>query len=43
MTMWQFFAAVDGYIQANTTDDGKSLSKSEIEDVWQYLQAKGNA
>lgn len=40
MTMWQFFAAMDGYIKANSPDDGKSLSKSEVDDVWKYLQAK---
>jgi hypothetical protein len=38
--MWQFMAAVDGYIKANTTDDKKTLSKSEVHDVWQYLKAK---
>lgn len=43
MSMWQFMAAVDGYIKANSTEDKKSLSKSEANDVWQYLQAKGNA
>lgn len=43
MSMWQFFAAVDGYIKANTSDDGKSLSNSEVDDVWRYLQTKGNA
>lgn len=43
MSVWQFFAAVDGYIKANTTEDKKSLSKSEANDLWRYLEAKGNA
>lgn len=43
MSMWQFMAAVDGYIKANSTEDKKSLSKSESNDIWQYMQAKGNA
>lgn len=40
MSVWQFMAAVDGYIKANTTEDKKALSRSEVNDVWQYLQAK---
>lgn len=40
MSMWQFMAAVDGYIKANTSEDKKALSKSEVNDVWKYLQAK---
>ncbi|NKC04450.1 hypothetical protein HED55_18110 [Ochrobactrum haematophilum] len=28
MSMWQFMAAVDGYVTANSTDDG-GLSKKE--------------
>jgi hypothetical protein len=43
MTMWQFMAAVDGYIKANTSEDDKGLSKSEIDEVWQWMQAKGTA
>lgn len=43
MSMWQFMAAVDGYIRANSTDDGKSLSKSEVDDLWKWLQVKGTA
>jgi hypothetical protein len=41
--MWQFMAAVDGYITANTADDGKSLSKAEANDIWKYLEMKGTA
>jgi hypothetical protein len=36
--MWQFMAAVDGYITANSTDDGKSLSKKEADDIWKRMQ-----
>lgn len=38
MTMWQFMAAVDGYIQANSQDDGKALSKKEADDIWKRMQ-----
>lgn len=40
--MWQYMAAVDGYAKANAADDGK-LSAQEVDDVWQWLQTKGNA
>lgn len=40
MSMWQFMAAVDGYIKANTSEDKKTLSRSEVNDVWQYLESK---
>jgi hypothetical protein len=40
MSMWQFMAAVDGWIKANTSDDKKTLSRTEVNDVWEYLKAK---
>ena len=40
MSMWQFMAAVDGWIKANTSEDKKALSNAEVNDVWKYLQAK---
>lgn len=36
MSVWQFMAAVDGYVEANSTDDG-SLSAKEIDDLWDWL------
>jgi hypothetical protein len=42
MSMWQYLAAVDGYVKANSPDDGK-LSSAEIDDVWQWMQTKGTA
>jgi len=36
MSMWQFMAAVDGYVEANTADDG-SLTTQEIDDLWDWL------
>jgi hypothetical protein len=37
--MWQFMAAVEGYVKAHTPDDG-NLTDSEINDVWEWLQSK---
>ncbi|MNL52494.1 hypothetical protein D3C87_1756780 [compost metagenome] len=37
MTVWQFMAAVDGYVEANTPDDG-SLTTQEIDELWDWVQ-----
>lgn len=39
MSMWQFMTAVDGYVKANSPDDGK-LTSSDVDDVWEWLQSK---
>jgi hypothetical protein len=36
MSMWQFMAAVDGYVEANTADD-RSLTTKEIDELWDWL------
>ena len=36
MSMWQFMAAVDGYVKANSTDDG-GLSQAEKEELWEWV------
>lgn len=35
MSVWQYLAAVDGYVKANSTEKG--LSQSEIDDIWGWL------
>jgi hypothetical protein len=37
MSVWQFMAAVDGYVEANTQDDG-SLTPAEIDELWDWVQ-----
>lgn len=39
MSMWEFSAALDGYIEANTTD-GKSvrMSDEEADEIWDWMQ-----
>ncbi|SOC93552.1 hypothetical protein SAMN05216358_3731 [Rhizobium sp. AN5] len=37
MSVWQFMAAVDGYVEANTPDDG-SLTTKEIDELWDWVQ-----
>lgn len=36
MSVWQYMAAIDGYIKANSSDDGE-LSAAEIDDLWKWL------
>lgn len=34
MSMWQFFAALNGYIDANTPRQANKLTEFEIEDIF---------
>jgi len=36
MSMWQFMAAVDGYVKANSTDDA-GLSQKEKDELWEWV------
>lgn len=36
MSMWQFMAAVDGYIEANASDD-VALTAKEVDELWSWL------
>lgn len=37
MSVWQFMAAVDGYVKANTSEENASLSAKEADDLWGWL------
>lgn len=37
LSLWQFAAAVEGYVDANSQDDG-ALSNQEVEDLWSWIQ-----
>jgi hypothetical protein len=40
MSAWQFMAALDGYIKANSPEkDG--LSSKETDELWEWLKDKG--
>ena len=41
MSVFQFMAALDGYAQAHSPEDDKSLSGDEADDVWAWMQEKG--
>lgn len=41
MTMWQFFAALNGFIAANSPKDGNKLTESEREELAADVLAYG--
>lgn len=38
MSMWEFMAAVEGWIKANTSDEGQSAQ--EKDELWEWLQQR---
>lgn len=35
--MWQFMAAVDGYVKANTPENERGLSEKEKDELWEFV------
>ncbi|WP_162931517.1 hypothetical protein [Mesorhizobium sp. DCY119] len=40
MSVWQFMAALEGFVKANSPDDGK-LGGKEADELWEWMQSKG--
>jgi hypothetical protein len=40
MSLWQFQAAVNGYLEAHAPADDKSLGRDEIEALGNYIDGK---
>lgn len=38
MSIWQFTAAWDGFVQANSPED-KGLSDAEVDDLWEWIES----
>lgn len=41
MSVFQYLAALDGFVEAHGGDKANALSGDEADDLWQWLQAKG--
>ncbi|MET3601811.1 hypothetical protein [Martelella mangrovi] len=42
MSMWQFNAALEGYVEANSADESAGkLSQSEADEIWEWMQEMG--
>lgn len=39
-SIWQFIAACEGFVKANDPDSGKSLSATEQDEIWAWMQTK---
>lgn len=39
MSVWQFYAAVEGYVAAHCPDDGK-MSDREADELFEWLKSK---
>ncbi|MVA21099.1 hypothetical protein GOZ94_19325 [Agrobacterium vitis] len=37
MSMFQFFAAVDGWMKANVPEEETALSEREREELWEFI------
>lgn len=38
MSMWQFLAAVDGYVKANSSEESGALSEADKDDLWDMIK-----
>lgn len=41
MSIWQFLAAVDGYIKANSQEKPGKLRGDEESELWEWLESRG--
>jgi hypothetical protein len=41
LSIFEYLAALDGFVDANDTDGDKKLSSDEKNDLWDWLQGKG--
>lgn len=39
MSMWQYMAALNGYIKANSSDEPGKLTESEKDELWDWVKA----
>lgn len=43
MSLWQFNAAVEGYIDANTPAEPGALNAAEADEIWAWMLEKEGA
>lgn len=39
LSIFEYLAAVDGFIEMNDPDSGKKLSEAEKNDIWDWLES----
>jgi len=40
MSAWEYLAALEGYIEANTPKDEGKLASAEADELWEWMQSK---
>lgn len=40
MSVWQYLAALDGYVKANTSEKPGSLGGKEADELWEWMEKK---
>ena len=40
MSVWQYLAALDGYVAANNPDAAKSLTDEEADELFEWLESR---
>lgn len=40
MSLWQLQACIEGYLEANRTEDDKSLSSDEIAEIGDWVEKR---
>jgi len=40
MSPWQFTAACEGYAEAHTVESSTTLSQSEADEIWEWMQER---
>lgn len=38
VSLWQFLAAWEGFIQANSPEEEKKLSPKEVDELWDWIE-----
>lgn len=38
MSMWQYFAALNGFIEANTPKDGNKLTDTQADELFDWIE-----
>jgi hypothetical protein len=41
LSVFEYLAALDGFVAANDPDGDKKLSEREKDDLWEWLQSSG--
>lgn len=38
MSVWQYMATIDGFLDANSSEENKGLSSTERDELWDFVE-----